>query len=102
MKFKFREISLSTDKELQLVDITERVSSFVRDCEIESGLCVINSPHSTAALIVNENESGLKKDILRRVREEFPRGAGWKHDRGDGNANAHLATVFLGHSKPCP
>ncbi|MFW6117717.1 MAG: secondary thiamine-phosphate synthase enzyme YjbQ [Thermoproteota archaeon] len=102
LKFEFKEIRLSTKKELELVDITERVSSFVKECEIDSGLCLVNSPHSTAAVIVNENESGLKEDILRKVREEFPRGAGWKHDLGDGNANSHLATVFLGHSQALP
>lgn len=102
MKVKFKEISLSTREELDLVDITEQVSSFVRDCGVESGICLINSPHTTAAVIVNEHESGLREDILRKVREEFPRGAGWHHDRGDGNANAHLASVFLGHSKTIP
>ena len=102
MKVKFKEISLSTRKELDLVDLTDQVSSFVGECEIESGICLINSPHSTTALIVNERESGLMDDILRKVREEFPRGAGWSHDRGDGNANAHLASVFLGHSKTLP
>jgi secondary thiamine-phosphate synthase enzyme len=51
---------------------------------------------------VNEQESGLVEDILRKVQEEFPRGAGWRHDRVDDNADAHLASVFLGHSKTFP
>ncbi|MCW4030953.1 MAG: secondary thiamine-phosphate synthase enzyme YjbQ, partial [Candidatus Bathyarchaeota archaeon] len=59
----------------------------------------VNSPHTTSAIIVNENESGLKEDILRKIREEFPRGEGWHHDLVDDNADAHLAAVFLGHSK---
>jgi len=102
LKAEFKEISLSIREELDLVDITEEVLSFVRECEIESGICLINSPHSTTAIIVNEHESGLMKDFLRKVREEFPRGAGWQHDRVDDNANAHLASVFLGHSKTLP
>jgi thiamine phosphate synthase YjbQ (UPF0047 family) len=56
------------------VDITEDVSGFVRECGIESGICLVNSLHSTTAIIVNEQESGLVKDILRKVQEEFPRG----------------------------
>jgi secondary thiamine-phosphate synthase enzyme len=102
LKVKFKEISLLTREKLDLVDITEQVSSFVRDCEIKSGICIINSPHTTTAVIINEHELGLMEDILRKVREEFPRGARWHHDRGDGNANAHLASVFLGHSKTLP
>jgi secondary thiamine-phosphate synthase enzyme len=99
LKAHFKEISLSTRKRLDLMDITEQVSSFVDECKIESGICLINSPHSTSAIIVNENEAGLKEDILRKVREEFFQGTDWQHDRVDNNAVAHLGSVFLGHSK---
>jgi secondary thiamine-phosphate synthase enzyme len=102
LKAHFKEVSLSTKERLELLDITEHVSSFVRECKMESGICLVNSPHSTTAIIVNEHESGLMADILRKVREEFPRGAGWHHDRIDNNADAHLASVFLGHSKIFP
>ena len=102
MKVHFEEITVSTKEQLDLIDITEQVSSFVRGCKVESGICLINSLHSTTAIIVNEHESGLKKDILRRVREEFPKRAGWQHDRVDDNADAHLASIFLAHSKMIP
>ena len=102
MKVLFREISLSTSKRLDLIDITEEVLSFVEECNVESGICIVNSLHSTSTIVVNEHESGLKEDILRKVEEEFPRGAGWRHDQIDDNANAHLASVFLGHSKTFP
>ena len=93
---------MSTSKRLELVDITEEVSSFVKECKVESGICIVNSPHTTSAIIVNENEPGLREDILRKIREEFRRGEGWHHDRIDDNADAHLAAVFLGHSKTLP
>jgi secondary thiamine-phosphate synthase enzyme len=102
LKAHFKQISLSTRKRLDLVDITEQVQSFVDECKIESGICLINSPHSTSAIIVNENESGLKEDILRKVREEFFQGTDWQHDRVDNNAVAHLGSVFLGHSRMFP
>jgi secondary thiamine-phosphate synthase enzyme len=102
LKADFKEISLSTRKRLDLMDITEHVSSFVDECKIESGICLINSPHSTSAIIVNENEAGLKEDILRKVREEFFQGTDWQHNRVDNNAVAHLGSVFLGHSKIFP
>lgn len=102
MKALFKEISISTSKRLELLDITEEVLSFVKECKVESGICIVNSPHTTSAIIVNENESGLKEDILRKIREEFPRGERWHHDLVDDNADAHLAAVFLGHSKTLP
>jgi len=102
MQVYFKEFTYSTRKRLELVDITEQVTAFVRECNIESGISLVNSPHSTTAIIVNEHESGLMRDILRKVQEEFPKGDDWLHDRVDDNTDAHLASIFLGHSKTFP
>jgi secondary thiamine-phosphate synthase enzyme len=42
------------------------------------------------------------KYILHQVQEKFPRDVGWLRDRIDDNADAHLVSVFLGHSKTFP
>ncbi len=102
MQIYFKEFVYSTNERLELVDITEQVTAFVRECNIESGISLVNSPHSTTAIIVNEHESGLMKDILHKVKEEFPKGISWLHDKVDDNTDAHLASSFLGHSKTFP
>jgi len=102
MQIYFKEFVYSTNEHLELVDITEQVTTFVRECNIESGISLVNSPHSTTAIIVNEHESGLMKDILHKVQEEFPKGISWLHDKVDDNTDAHLASSFLGHSKTFP
>ncbi len=102
MQVYFKEFVYSTNEHLQLVDITEQVTTFVRECNIESGISLVNSPHSTTAIIVNEHESGLMRDILHKVQEEFSKGNSWLHDKVDDNTDAHLASSFLGHSKTFP
>jgi len=102
MQVYFKEFTYSTRERLELVDITEQITAFVRECNIESGISLVNSAHSTTAIIVNEHESGLMRDILHKVQEEFPKGASWFHDRVDDNTDAHLASIFLGHSKTFP
>ena len=102
LKVHFRELTVSTNTRVELVDLTHQVSGFVKGCGVESGLCLVNALHSTTAIIVNEPETGLMEDVLRTVRNTFPQGAGWLHDRIDHNADAHLASVFLGHSKIFP
>ena len=102
MQVYFKEFTYSTRNRLELMDITEQVAAFVLECKIESGICLIDSPHSTTAIIVNEHESGLMRDILQKMQEEFPKDTLWLHDRVDDNSNAHLASVFLGHSKTFP
>ena len=102
MKVYFKEVTHSTKARVELVDLTDQVAGFVQECNLKSGICLIASPHSTTAIIVNERERGLMKDLLKKIREAFPRGRGWLHDRVDDNADAHLASIFLGHAKTFP
>lgn len=102
MKVCFKEFTYSTRNRLELVNITEQAAGFVQECKVESGICVVATIHSTAAIVVNEPERGVMQDILNKVQEEFPKGAGWLHDRVDDNGDAHLASTFLGNSKTFP
>jgi len=102
VKVHFEEISVSTRDRVGVYDITEEVEGIVRKSEVRNGLCVVHSVHSTTAVIVNENESGLKQDIIKKVRQDYPRGAGWLHDRIDDNAEAHLASSFIGPTRIFP
>lgn len=99
MKVHFKDVTVRTKERLELVDITREVTDFVRECNVNSGICLVYSKHSTTAVIVNEREAGLMRDLISKVREDFPKGAGWLHDRVDDNADAHLASIFLGPSK---
>ncbi len=95
----FKEISVSTRNHRDIIDITQTVEAFVQTNNVEEGLCLISSPHTTTAVIINENENGLIQDIMNKVKKDFPRGSGWLHDKVDDNADAHLASTFLGSSK---
>ncbi|OYT54967.1 MAG: hypothetical protein B6U77_02320 [Candidatus Hecatellales archaeon ex4484_218] len=102
MKVFFHEFSLSTSKRLEIVDITDKVEEAVLKSGVKNGLCLIHAAHATAAIVVNENEFGLIQDILKKIEEEFPIGAGYQHDRIDDNAHAHLISTFLSSSKIFP
>jgi len=69
---------------------------------VKNGVCVISAPHATAAIIVNEHENGLMKDILEKIEGHFPKTSHYAHNAIDDNADAHLAAAFLGHSKTFP
>ena len=99
MKTIFEEVRISTNERVTLIDITDEVEDAVKKSKIAKGFCLVQSLHSTTAIIVNEHEEGLMKDIVRKVQEEFLKGAGWFRDRIDDNADAHLASSFLSSSK---
>lgn len=102
MKIFLNEIKISTRSRTDLLDITNYVEDYVHKSTVGSGLCLVFTSHSTAAIIVNEHESGLMHDFLNKVEEIFPRGVGWLHDRVDDNAHAHLASMFIGSSRVFP
>ena len=63
---------------------------------------MIFTKHTTTGIIINENEAGLKSDILTLLNELIPKGKGYLHDRIDNNAHAHLRAVVLGSSVTIP
>lgn len=102
MKVYTQEVRVSTGKDMELVNITDRVKEVAKKSGISDGTCFVYSLHTTTAIIVNENESGLMKDIVTKISHDFPKHAGWEHDRHDNNAHAHLAATYLGSSKAVP
>jgi len=102
MKVFFQDRDISTKNRTELVDITDMVEETVRKSGITSGICIVHSVHSTTAIIVNEHEAGLINDIIKKVQHDFPKGAGWLHDRVDDNADAHLASSYIGPTRIFP
>jgi secondary thiamine-phosphate synthase enzyme len=102
MKVYFQDFHASTRNRTELVDVTGSVEEIVRKSEIKNGLCIIHSVHSTTAIIVNEHEQGLTRDIVKKIQQDYQKGAGWLHDTVDDNADAHLASSFIGSTRIFP
>ena len=96
-----KEFSASTENRYQLVDITSAVERIVGEGGIKNGLCLVFVPHSTAAIILTENEEGLKKDWL-AVLEKLVSGFDFEHNRVDDNADSHILSGLLGQGKVLP
>jgi secondary thiamine-phosphate synthase enzyme len=84
-----KELSLTSDRKTQLIDITERVRSAV---EGEAGSAVlVYVPHTTAAVTINEKIDPVLVADLERAFEQIVREDwGWGHDDSDGpNGPSH-------------
>ena len=96
------EIKIRTRKTQEMVDITSQVAEAVRGAGVASGLCVVYVPHTTAAVVINENaDPNVCQDILDAMGRLVPEGA-WRHDRVDNNAAAHIKATILGPSETVP
>jgi len=102
MKVYQDEFNMSTSRRIQVIDITDRVEKVVKRSGLKDGICQILVPHATAGIILEENESGLIRDIEKKIEDMFPKGEGYEHDRIDDNANSHLASGFIGQSRILP
>jgi len=95
-------IEVSSDRERELVDITERVRAEVRRSEIRDGICALYAQGATAALMVQENDDpNITLDVLECLETMAPSGR-WRHDRVDNNGSAHIQAGIVGPSEVIP
>jgi len=102
LKVFTKNLVLDTGKRREAINITGEIQGAVTESGIRSGICLAFTTHSTSAIIVNEDEEGLKSDILKKTAEDFPESRAWAHNRIDDNADAHLAGAYLGPSVTIP
>ena len=95
------EITVKTEQRCQLIDITSQVESVIAKSKIKDGLCSVFVPHSTAAIVLTENEQGLKNDWL-KILKKLVEGEEFEHDRIDDNADSHILSGLLGQGKVLP
>ncbi|MBS3060372.1 MAG: secondary thiamine-phosphate synthase enzyme YjbQ [DPANN group archaeon] len=86
-------IKLYTTEHLELVNITAEIQKHLTESKIKNGLVNVFTPHATTGIIINEDEPGLKQDIINKLRELVPQRAGYQHDRIDDNAHSHMLMV---------
>jgi len=94
-------ILFDTDEREQLVDVTERLRR-IADAHPEACLMALFAKGATAAVMIQENwDPNIRTDILDCLRRLVPSGQ-WRHDRVDGNADAHLKAGIVGPSATIP
>jgi len=95
------DIRVRTGERVQLVDITGDVARAVEQSGVDSGLCNLFVPHTTAAVIVSENwDPDVTSDMLRHLERLVPLKGDFRH--AEGNSQAHIFSVMLGTSINIP
>lgn len=91
----FEVLELSTKKKTDLIDITGDISAAVSRSRVESGLCYIHIPHSTAGITINENaDPTVRFDIDAKLNRMVPRGEDYTHP--EGNSDSHVKSSLIG------
>ena len=94
-------LSVSSRRRAEVVDITERVQAVVSKSGVDSGLCQVYVPHTTAGVFINENaDPDVMEDFLSALDRLVP----WENDyqHAEGNAAAHIKATLIGTSQTVP
>jgi secondary thiamine-phosphate synthase enzyme len=95
-------ITLSTDANNGLYDITAEVQKIVERASFHSGLANIYVQGATAAIMVKENwDQSVQNDVISLMRKLVPAGV-WEHDAQDNNGDAHLKAGIIGPQETIP
>ena len=103
MKAHTEYLVMNTGTRQALVNITERIAEIVRRAAIGEGLCLVSAMHITAGIWVNDEEDGLKADVMEWLEQLAPARPDYRHHRtGEDNADAHLKRTLVHHQVILP
>lgn len=106
--FLTARLTMQTSRARQFIDLTDRVLGHIQAAGINNGLAVVASQHTTAAVLINEHEPELLKDLDAMLTEMAPEDRPYAHNEVpcvDGqkpNGHAHCQALLLCSSATIP
>lgn len=93
----------NTKNRKELVNITGDVEKNVKTSGVQEGFCLVSAMHITSGIWVNDEESGLKQDVMELLETLAPFKPEYRHHRtGEDNADAHLKRTLIHHQVVLP
>ncbi len=93
-----KQLTIKTKSRVEMIDITDQLRGILAEKGINNGLCHLFVPHTTAALLINENaDPDVPMDILTSLEKIIPMNDPYRHI--EGNAAAHIKSALLGPTK---
>ncbi|MBE9547255.1 MAG: YjbQ family protein [Proteobacteria bacterium] len=93
-----KQFTVKTGARSEMTDITDRVRDVLRESEIKSGICYVFTPHTTAAITINENaDPDVPRDIIMEMDKVIPLNDNYRHI--EGNSAAHIKASLIGASE---
>lgn len=88
---------IKTKSRTDFIDITKDIQSLVNKSNVNSGICIVYVPHTTAGIFINESaDPSVPIDIGRTFDDLIPWIADYYHL--EGNSAAHIKSLITGSS----
>jgi secondary thiamine-phosphate synthase enzyme len=95
-------VSVKTRSRTDFVNITPWAEEFVRESGVLNGLLVVYTPHTTAAVFINE---GADPSVVRDLAYKLEQLIEWddpNYKHLEGNSAAHIKSAIMGNSRVVP
>jgi len=93
----FTEISLQSRKREELIPVTRLLSETIKASGTKNGIAVIQVPHTTAGITINESaDPAVVRDMVRMLDTMVPDRFDYLHQ--EGNSPAHIKASLMGTS----
>lgn len=112
MKIYKQKIEVKSSSQVEFVDVTDKVEEVVSNSGIREGQVLIYSPHTSASIVINHNETMLLQDFMRVLYRLVPVNDRYSHDvfelnrasssDGRSNGHSHCKSMLLGVSETVP
>lgn len=103
MKVATEYLWFNTKKHREYLNITPEVERIVSKSGIREGMVLVSAMHITAAIYVNDAESGLIQDIDDWLEKLAPFDPDYRHHRtGESNGDSHLKSLLMHHEVIVP
>lgn len=91
-----KKIQIETKDHIAVINITEKLAQMV--AEVSDGLAFFYVPHTTATLLMCEDDAELRNDLVRVAENWLANCRPFSHIRKNNpNAEAHILSAFGGH-----
>jgi secondary thiamine-phosphate synthase enzyme len=99
-----KQLSLNTQGEQDIIDITGMVSKAVNESRVKDGVITVFVPGATGALTTIEYGPGLLMDFPNMLERVAPKNLIYEHEKRwhDGNGHSHVRASLIGPSLTIP
>ncbi len=90
-----KTLHINSHKQVEMIEITRDVCRAIREENVTDGLAVIFTPHTTAAITINENaDPDVCRDMVMTIDRIAPLQDDYRHR--EGNSAAHIKSSLFG------
>ena len=89
---------IRTSSSMEFIDISSDILEFVNNSGVQDGIVLVYTPHTTAAITINENaDPSVKTDMTKFFTKLVPQESWFRHM--EGNSHSHIMSSLISPSQ---